>query len=121
MGLGGDTLTSIDFNWVGGNAYLFAGGGTDVYRFDEYEYGATWQSMGLDAYSGFTVNNTLDVRTAPDFSESTSPMVMCIWEDGANTFIDYKYGSSDWGTVTGQVTLVGVGAHQGSLQRELPG
>jgi hypothetical protein len=110
MGLGGDTLTSIDFNWVGGNAYLFAGGGTDVYRFDEYEYGATWQSMGLDAYSGLTVNNTLDVRTAPDFSESTSPMVMCIWEDGANTFIDYKYGSSDWGTVTGQVTLVGVGA-----------
>ncbi|MBU0847221.1 hypothetical protein KKH23_08575, partial [Patescibacteria group bacterium] len=50
-GLWGDTLNAIDINWVGGNAYLFGGGDFDAYRFDEYEFGTTWQSLGLLDYA----------------------------------------------------------------------
>ena len=106
-GLGGDTLTCIDVNWVGGNCYLFAGGGNDAYRFDEYEYGASWQSLGLATYSGDTVATVFDIRTAPDFSDSTNPMLMVLWTDGTDTYIDYKYGSGDWGSVVDQVTIDG--------------
>ena len=104
LGLGATNLSSIDFDWVGGNAYLFAGGDDDVYRFDEYEYGATWQSLGLNAAVAGTPN-VLDIRTSPNFSNETNPMVMALYENGISTYISYKYGSADWGDVVGNVEL----------------
>ena len=103
-GLSGDTLTTIDFNWVGGNAYLFAGGLDGVYRFDEYEYGAAWQRLGLKTKYGGSPD-VLDLRTSPNFSNEVNPMLVVVWENGANTFVDYKYGSGDWGDVIAQNQL----------------
>jgi hypothetical protein len=114
------TLNSIDFNWVGGNAYLFGGTNNDAFRFDEYEYGATWQVLGLNAYAGGPVN-VLDIRTSPNFSDEVNPMVMALYTYAGDTFVDYKYGSGDWGSLTGQVTLSATGsADDGRFNETFP-